>query len=307
MNMTFSEVSNEWFELQKLRIELSTQEFYIYVLRIINGYIGNLDITSIKYKDLMLIINDKYAEGKSKRTLTGIRNTLSLIFNYAIKNEYCDKNIATLIDLPRMQARHRRDALTSDEANALLKFNHQYQLFVLMLYYTGMRRGEALALKWSDINFYDNLIVVSKSLELTNSNATIKPPKTENGYREIPLPISFISLLNSKRKKPNEYIFTQITTGKLHTKSSYCKMWNCWHKDFQNYLTENYPRIPIRRITAHMIRHTYATLLFENAVPDLIVQQIIGHSDVAFTRHQYTHLRKHFTSSQFDVVRNMFE
>jgi len=178
---------------------------------------------------------------------------------------------------------------------------------VLFIYYTGIRRGEAVALKWTDIDWKNNYVHINKSVEFIKNQPHVKKPKTENGDRVVPIPYAFMPYLRIMRSRSKtDYIFTQITTGKPHTESSYKKMWDRWFNDFNASLGGTKEYRVTRRFTAHMLRHTYITFLFENKVPDLIIQNVAGHADITFTRKQYTHLREEMERLSFANIRTIF-
>lgn len=305
--MTFSETSKEWLELHKLRISYTTYKGYLYYLDHVTETIGDCNIAELEYKHLQAVINKKISLGYSKRTIVGIRDTMGMVFKYAMKCNYIKTNAVELLDLPRGKSTKHRGCLTKEQIDLVLSFPHIYQDYVLLLYYTGMRRGEAIALKWCDIDFEKKMICLCRATEFIGNRPVEKGTKTENGTRLIPIPQHLLErLIAMKAKSTSEYIFTQISTGKQHTHTSYRKMWNRWFNDLSDY-AQSQLSIDLTRLTAHMFRHTYITLLFENDVPDLIIQKLAGHADIAFTRRQYTHLREPFLEKSYEYVRNIFE
>ncbi len=183
-----------------------------------------------------------------------------------------------------------------------MAFEHEYQLYFLTLFYTGIRRGEALALQWNDIDFDKQILNIHKAIAFKQNAPIIKEPKTENGFRAVPIPEKLLSLLIQKKGHDDDYIFTQKTTGLPHTHTSFKKM----HRRWLNDLKAAYPDENIENITSHMFRHNYITTLFEHNLPDYVVKEIVGHSDAAFTKRQYYHLSKSYLESSFNDIRGLF-
>lgn len=311
--MTFNELSEQWLSVHKVRIGHSTYVGYKNDLKHISPIIGNLEITELKYPVLQsalneLIVNKKTNNPYSKRTVTGFKNTLLRVFSFALKSGYVTDNAAKSLDISSQLKRPKsRGCLTEKELETVLNFPHKYRDFVIFVYHTGIRRGEALALKWSDIDWKNRFVHINKSVEFIKNRPFVKSPKTENGDRTIPLPDTFMPYLHMMRNRSTtEYIFTQSTTGKPHTESSYKKMWDKWFFDLNASLGGTKEFLVIRRLTAHMLRHTYITFLFEHKVPNLVIQNVAGHADITFTLKQYTHIRAELEKLSFANIRSIF-
>ena len=299
--MTFSEVAQEWFETHKGAIAYSTQVNYRCCINLLSSIHG-LKFEEIKYANLQKVINDKHAEGYSKSQLHKLKVVITQIYRHALIQEYIEKNPSLLLTLPSGLKYNRRNAISATSIEKILKFNHEYQLYFLTLFYTGIRRGEALALQWQDIDFDKKVMRICKAIAFKKNIPIIKEPKTENGFRIVPVPDKLLNILIESKGCSGNYIFTQKTTGKLHTHTSFKKMHKRWLTD----LKAAYPDEPIENITSHMFRHNYITALFENNLPDYVVKEIVGHSDAAFTKRQYYHLSKSYLESSFREVRNIF-
>lgn len=301
MEMTFIEVANEWFETHKGSIAYSTQTSYRCCINLMKP-LHEIKFTELKYSNLQKLINDKNAEGYSKSQLHHMKVVLCQIYKHAILQEYYEKNLGQLVSLPYNCKYRRRNPIPDETIAKIVGFKHQYQLYFLMLYYTGIRRGEALALQWKDIDFAQKTISINKSLCFVDNTSVIKEPKTANGYRIVPIPAAFSELLEQQRKAPETFLFTQVKTGRIHTHSSFRRMHNRWIKDLQ----QAFPNDNIENVTSHMFRHTYITTLFEHDFPDYLVKEIVGHADAAFTKRQYYHQSKKYLESSYNRIREIF-
>lgn len=304
--MTFNEVATEWYGIHSVGLSTSTRQGYLYDLSHIQPSIGTEEITAIKYGELQRILNTKASEGYSQRTVTGLRNTMIMVLNHAIKSEYTEKNPAFHTQIPHFTKCLQDKCISVLEAELVQKFKHKYQLFVLTLLFTGVRRGEALALTWEDVDCQNNILTISKAVEFVGNKPFVKSPKTVNSYRSIPIPAPLMKLfVKSRTANPSDLIFTQLTTGRPHTQTSYKKMWQCWYNDFQKYYFEK-TATQAQHITAHMLRHYYITYLFENNIPDIMIQRVAGHAEISFTRKRYTHIRQHFQEQCFKNILNLY-
>lgn len=150
-----------------------------------------------------------------------------------------------------------------------------FGLFALICLYAGLRRGEALALRYEDIDREQGVIHVTKAVEFVGNNPHIKPPKTAAGYRDAVL----LDALSSAIPDGTGLIFCRDDGSPL-TKTQYRKRWlkYCDAIGFE--------------ITAHQLRHGFATILYEAGIPDKDAQELMGHSSIAITRDVYTHIRQ---------------
>ena len=137
-----------------------------------------------------------------------------------------------------------------------------------MLYFTGLRKGELLALKWEDINFYERTIKINKTITRTHE---LQTPKTKSSNRIISLDDEMIRQLKELKINNNDdFIFGNVTfTTLLRKKNYYCDIAN------------------VKRIKIHEFRHSHACLLFMNNVPIDQISNRLGHSKISITTDTY--------------------
>lgn len=146
-----------------------------------------------------------------------------------------------------------------------------------LILYTGLRKGEALALTYEDIDFTNNVIHITKSVYHESTSPKIKSPKTAAGVRTVPILAPLIDKLPAKGKG---YVFS-TDGGKTPLKhDEYNTMW------------ETYSAKTGITCTAHQLRHSYATMLFECGIDVKDAQDLLGHSTAAMTQDIYTHIRE---------------
>jgi len=242
----------------------------------------------------------------SKRLLEITKSTLVQIFSLAIENRVLDYNPASRLKIPKNAPAEKRRTLTNIEQQWVLNTDHRAKRAAMIMLYAGLRRGELIPLTWNDINLKEKAISVSNSVERISNTFLVKDgAKTKAGIRTIDIPAVLADFLASEKR---EGIFVcEKSGGGMHTESSWKRMWDSYltdlnlrHGDFSPF--QNKPKskydpggVPfvIEKITPHMLRHTFATLLYFAGVDILTAKEQLGHSDIKMTLGIYTHLDKH--------------
>ncbi len=155
------------------------------------------DITHAKIKEYMEFLVE---QGFSKKTIKNYRIVLSMIFKYAVVNDIVTSNLVADVSIPKGLKSTRRKPPTDFEIEKIKNnVNYDFGLFYYFLLYTGIRRGEALALTYEDIDWENELISINKSLYHKNNQPKIKTPKTESGIRNIPLLLPLKEVLDRNK------------------------------------------------------------------------------------------------------------
>lgn len=265
----------------------------------LNPYLGQMKIRDLRQLHLQAVISSLAKKGFATGTLKAIKQTAVRIMKVAVGSDLIMRNPFTEVRIPIKEQKPRR-ALTEKEI-ALITNNwrdHKFGPLAMIMLYCGLRRGEALALTWEDIDFKERVIRVTKAAQTLKGVTKIKEPKTKTGIRNVPIPNILFSMLMEIRK-PNGLITPDIN-GHLYSSGAY----ECEWISYMNYLNKcagghngkgtNIPRLQvIDHITAHMLRHTYATMLFDANVDVKSAQRFLGHADVEVTLAVYTHLTKY--------------
>lgn len=141
---------------------------------------------------------------------------------------------------------------------------------------TGCRKGEAIGLLDTDIDRKEKTISITRSVYFENCHPRIKPPKSAAGVRTTPVPDFLLEHLpKTKKGKP---LFPGKDGGYM-TEPEFRRMWTRWQKTTG--LT----------LTAHQIRHGYATILYEGGIEPKDMQVYLGHAQLSTTMDIYTHIR----------------
>lgn len=297
---------SQWLErLKKVKeTELTESEYQTFCFR--TSYfcekVGNLPLKSINQQLLQPYINELFttnpATGKrtSKRTIQRYMSALSSVFEYAIENRAFEFNPCKYLKVPKQAKTDERRALSPTERKWVEEFEHRAQPAAMLMMYSGLRRGEATALLWSDIDFKNKTITVNKSFDFKNNQ--IKMPKTKAGIRIVTVPDKLISYLDTLDKK-SLYVLTSAQ-GKMMTDTAWKRLWDSYlcglNLEYGTSIAKRNkfdPRgniITITPFTPHCLRHTFCTIMYEAGIDVLTAKEQMGHSDVKTTLAIYTHL-----------------
>ena len=284
---TYGEYAAEWAEEKREQIAFRTWNTYKPTLDKLSS-VFKVPMSEISCPDIQSVINKAYSEGFGRTILLRIKSVNSMIIDYAIGKGERIINFTQSLRIPKNAKREERDALT-DEEIAIVENSWQEKngLYAYFLLYTGLRRGEALALQWRDIDFEKKEISITKAVEFKVNEPEIKLPKTKNGIRVVPL----LDCLAEKLApgKPDEYVFGG---AKPYTSTMSYKRW----KAYQDATGID--------ITQHQLRHTYATMLCKVNVPAKDAQKLLGHADFKTTMNIYTHFQNSAVKTAQNALNN---
>ena len=176
-------------------------------------------------------------------------------------------------------------------------------LLVALLYYTGMRLGEALGLQWECVDFRKKVVHVRQQVNLRKG--AITPPKTKESIRDIPLPDELAEML--VRGFPQAFVFP-APDGTYYRNSSSNRLW----RSLMERMAELGPDIETREdgasiLTPHYFRHNYASILYNAGVDVLSAQKFLGHANVKVTLEIYSHLSKEKEDASAGAVMDAFK
>lgn len=247
--------------------------------------------------DSLAIYNPTTHRPTARSTLLDIKRVASSVYKYAIMNRVTDYNPAEFVVIPKKAPEGKRRALTDEEIEWIRDMDYcPAQLYAMIMLYAGLRRGELMALTWSDIR--NGNIYINKAGEFINTHLQIKSPKTEAGNRVIPIPDVLKDYLATVKK--DSPLVCHNPEGNYYTPSGWASMWNGFLLEL-DILHGKRPKkkskydgtnggITIQPFTAHCLRHTYASLLYKAGVDILTAKDLLGHSDIKTTLGIYTHL-----------------
>lgn len=269
----FAACAETWMRLYKApHLRPSSLAMYRSLLDVhILPAFGTRDIRTITRAEIQAFFNEK--AGLSASLLTKLKATLTQIFGCAEDDRLIDRSPVVRIRLPAGKTASVLPVpLESVPALAAHCRGCRDGLLPLLLLYTGLRRGEALALQWQDIS--QDSVTVRQALAFVNNRPVIGPPKTAAGRRTVPLLPELASAL-PPRGAPDAFVFGG---ARPYTESRYQRAWERIQRDIPE----------LRGIHAHQLRHTYADILRTAGVNALTAQYLLGHEDYETTANVYS-------------------
>lgn len=217
--------------------------------------------------------------GLSPTTVRRVHATLRRAFKDAVRWGLLEKNPVEACDPPRLARNDVMRTWSLEELRAFLDLTKSKELaeLWLLLATTGMRRGEALGLRWSDIDLRTRVISIRQTLVLVGYEARFSEPKSARSRRVVVLDATTAGALEGLRKDatPRDLVFRTIDGEPLHPAVV--------SKRFRDLVA----RSSLPRIRLHDLRHTYATLALQSGVHPKIVSERLGHSTIALTLDVY--------------------
>lgn len=279
----------EWYEARrkysstyKVRSVINNHILPIYQGKFVS------DITASDIMDHQTkLINRGYSGSHCEK----VHTVTSSIFKFAIRKEYIKENPASIAGGPDIKKNKPMEYWTLEEFKEFIVHvdDEMYYALFMTLYYSGMRKGELLALTWADIDFLNNTINIDK----TEYKRVIQTPKTESSIRKIYMPkhvMRLLDALKTKRKaKQNYAVFGEFTTSVSETGLT---------KRYDRYVKKS----GVKRIRLHDFRHSHASYLINKGIIISVVAARLGHGNVATTLNIYSHL---FPSTEKEAVLTM--
>jgi len=265
-----------WFENHKENISATTAEGYKYTIRLLKSYFGVRPISEIRVMDVDRYLIELKKEGRSDSYRRKCRAMLFQVMQKAEANDLIRKNpvqFANKIKSDRKTS--KRDSFTAMEVKLMME-NLPYDrigIGIRLLLGTGMRTQELLALEPRYIAEDGSVIHVRQALKLVKSTPVIGEPKTENSYRDIPVPVGLRAYARMLRKTDRKFIFEVGIEGQP-----------CNPTYFRDQFRKNLENIPgVRLLTPHCCRHTYVSQMQAAGVDMATIQTLVGHSDLEMT------------------------
>lgn len=227
---------------------------------------------------------NRFGVTASKSYVDKMRVFVSALFTAGIDNGLCSHNPMRRVKVPHVKEK-ARESYSPEEVRIIVDYALSYPsrriaVAVLLLLFTGLRRGELLGLKWSDIR--DGMLTVNRAVYLERNKPLVKEQeaKTARSLRSLPLIPELGYLLNTLPRH-GEYIFATRNGTLMHPRN-----FSRDYETFFKHLREAEPSV--RRLSPHCCRHTFATLTLSSGADLRTVQELLGHTDISTTA-LYTH------------------
>ena len=304
---TVTQWMDVWFEnVCKLKVRPSSHQTYRgYIDNHITPYIGKFPIEKLStmelqklYRKLMTkgrverIESEHQPKGLSAKTVRNIHQVISSAMDFAVAQKIISENPCKAVALPKVEHREMQ-TIPAEQLRAFLveaKASGVYEMYYTELA-TGLRRGELLGLKWSDIDLNTGVIRVKRQIARVDGQIAEAPLKTKNSYRTVAISQQTVEVLKQQKAKINdEYVFPSPNGGPISPDS------------VNNMLKRVLARAGIPRVRFHDLRHTFATVALQNGVDIKTVSGMLGHFSAGFTLDTYAHVT---TAAQKEAAQTM--
>jgi len=285
---------DQWLTAIAPNVRAATHRRYRDLARLhVLPILGNVRLSKLAASDVQHLYADRLGAGLSPTSVRHVHGVLHKVLDQAVRWGLLSRNVTDAVDPPRRatpeaktwearQAAKFLVAATGDDLDAL------WRLAIL----TGMRRGELLGLLWADLDLDRGAVAVRRTMSRgAGSKLVAGEPKTASGRRQIALPATAAESLRRHRVRQLEHrlaagpayddqgrVFTNETGGPLHPNS----------------LALRFRRLTLAAglpaIRFHDLRHTCATLMLANGEHPKVVQERLGHADIAMTMNLYSHV-----------------
>jgi len=248
--------------------------------------------------------NEKPKPGLSAKTIGYHRSLLVMAVGQALKWGLVARNVATLVDRPRA-VKYEIQPITPEQARQFLeaiKGNRLEALFTVALS-LGLRRGEALGLRWQDIDFEKRTLRVHQSLARINKKLVLSEPKTKSSRRILDLPATLAVRLKEHRTRQLEDRMAAgtgwVETGLVFTSGIGTPV---DPRHVKRYLDPVLTKAGLPHFRVHDLRHFCASLLLAQGVPLKVVSDLLGHTQIGITADLYTHVLPGVRKEAIDLM-----
>ncbi len=271
----FEKVANEWWEVHEPELAYNSTKCYKPAVKRAIEAFGNTPIDDIAPQQIAVEISS-FSHNRADKTVRTQLMVYNLIFKYAVEKGYVRSNPARDLSVPKNLKKQKRTSPSPEDIKRVKESTDCYfGMFAFWALYTGLRKGELLALEWKDVDVKNRTITVNKSLYHDNNRPRVKLPKTQTSIAVIPI----LDVLLKKIKPSSGLVFPDDDGGYMPDTH--------FEKKWRTYCEESGVTA-----TPHQFRHAYATMLFEAGIPPEEAQALLRHAQLSTTMDIYTDLRE---------------
>lgn len=301
---------NAWFEywigIKKRTVRYNTIRNYTERYhRNIEPIIGKKRLSAVNSIHCQTIMNRMADARYATSTINQTRITLFNMLDYAYQNDVIRKNPCNkVVKSDRGKNSKKKEALTIAAqrtfCNTMVGNTYEYQYRFLLQ--TGLRTGELVGVKWSDVDWEKHTLTISCSMEYRHSTKEwrIGEPKSKSGYRTIPLTEEAIEILRLQKKKKQSISIIPIEWSEfvfLCRKGTPVK-----NSTYDTMLFKLCEKADLPKFSMHVLRHTFATRCIEAGMKPKTLQTILGHSDIGITMNLYIHTTEDEKYKEIDKI-----
>jgi len=284
------EYLQRWLEdAVKLSVRNTTYQSYSQLVRLhISPLIGGMKLASLTPANVQWLYAELDRRGKSRRIQYQCHAVLHRALEVAMKWGLVARNVADAVERPKLKT-HEVKPLDDSQVRTFLaaaQDDRLHSLYVLAVC-TGMRQGELFGLKWGDIDLKAGTLQVRRTIVEVDGKFYENEPKTEKGKRLIHLPESAVTALVTHRAKLMTEGLAACPLVFPNNAGGYLRRQNVARRSFSPILkTAGLPE----STRFHDLRHSHATMLLSAGIHPRVVQERLGHSQIAVTLGVYSHV-----------------
>ena len=288
---TVEEHLEEWLrDTAKPRIRPSTFTSYESIVRKhIVPAIGKVPVRKLTPQQVQRLLNERHEAGLNPKRMHGV---LRAALSQAVRFGIVPRNVAAMVTPPRIR-QYEIEPFTPDQIRTLLEKlkGHRLEALYSVAVAMGLRQGEALGLRWEDVDLTGGTLRVRHALQRVEGKFELVEPKTVKSRRTLYLPETTLKALRAHR---GHQIVEKLRGGPGWNQEDLVFTTPIGTPIDSRNLTLSFQRLlarvglPKRRF--HDLRHSCATLLLVQGVPARVVMETLGHSQIALTLNTYSHV-----------------
>jgi integrase len=295
--ITLSAWLDRWVDVYLKSKRVSTTDTYKSIIKNhIKPSLGPFQLSEITPDDAAGLFAE-ILRTRSANTARLIYDILSAAFRQAVKSEIAYRNIMQIVEKPKAeQVNHK--IMTEKEISLFLKRIKEspFYLIYLLIVSAGLRRGEALAAKWENLNFSTGMIIIAESAVKTNSGSIeINQPKSRQSKRSLALPMYAVQELKNAYQAGKSGFIVSRRNRPVHPN----ELWT----DFKKIKLD----IGLGDLTIHEIRHSHSAHLLRSRIPLSEVSKRLGHSTIKTTSDIYAHAVPDASDNSAEAIQRVFE
>jgi len=253
--------------------------------------LGRMRLQDVRPAHIRAVVDQVAERGYAPRTVAKVLMRLKALFREALHLELVARNPAEAVRLRLPQGDKPARALEPEEVARLLETaeasrSQDMALLLRLMLETGLRRGEALALQWRDLDLKRGEVRVWRAWAKVNGRGAFSEPKTRTAKRVVPLPLGLLRRLEERRQE----LLERLTPEELEDLFLFGGDRPLDPDAFNHYLRRLAAKAGLGRVRVHDLRHTWATLALSRGIPLEVVAERLGHASPTITLSIYRHL-----------------
>lgn len=294
-NPAFAKYYKNWYETYKFSsIREATKVRYQRNYKYLNKFFGNTKIKDVSREQYQKFIN-YFGTNHARVTVRKVNASISSCVQFAVEDGILNKNFTKQVSISGNEDQERPvQYLNLEEIKKLVNLclnglNPRYtsRYLILAAVYTGARLGELSALQWTDIDFKNQTISISKSWN--QNRRQMSKPKTKSSNRKIPINIKFLDALKQLTCNHTEFVFASPET-------KYPPTSNAVNKTLRELLAKG--NMSKNNFHFHSLRHSHVAYLLSEGIDIYAISKRLGHSDLSITLNTYAYLLDEFRNDQ---------